>query len=313
MKWILTLLMICCGCQSQGQLNWRGVNPPTYSDSLGNPGDAYIVGMTNNVIWRRFPVSLLATNITAGLEWPYTSITNAPWLTNNQSGVNFYDHTVSNSNPFSVALFVSGAQGAGGALVVGNGGINIWDGRLVFSKSQADRLIDMTSSTNVYEDIVFPLTTLNPPGLESPAVLISTNGPSGDQMALYTSANDVLFVVAQMPHTWTAGTRIYPHIHHTPASANPVTNVWRIAYTMSDINGTLPSSTVVTNRVITPAGQWAHRLNDVPTNGIDMAATVGPSTIISLKYTLLSTSEPLRIKSYDVHYRWGGSPVVFNP
>ena len=348
-------LLLCAGCigHGQGQINWKQQRIAPPADSFGVQTNAYILGVSNNVVWRMFPVSLLASNVLSSSDGSLLSNVTAVAVSNggNLTNVNIYALGINepleifNSAGIEVAsisasgCFTGCGTGLNGIpisalLATGTLSSNVflrgdekWTGiwfatnsatatnalRVTPTESYTNRTVDMTAQTNVYDDIVFPLTTLNPPGLESPATLIATNGPSGDQMALYTDVNNVLFVVAQMPHTWTAGTTIYPHIHHTPASANSVTSVWRVAYSVADIGGTLPTSTVVTQQVITAAGQWAHRLNDVPTNGISMSGKTGPSTIVSMKYTLLSTSEPLRIKSYDVHYRWGGSPVIFNP
>lgn len=186
---------------------------------------------------------------------------------------------------------------------------------LVMLGGSLDRVIDIEAETNSYDDLVFPITTLNPPGTESAATLVASSGPSGDQLALVFVANNVFLVAPQMSHTWTPGTTIFPHLHFMPQTTAALTNKWRISYAVADINGMFPTSTIVTNNITITAGseQWEHKLVNVPTNGIPMTGKTGPSTEVLLRYTLLATSGDTHVISFDIHYHTGGTPVIYTP
>lgn len=177
-----------------------------------------------------------------------------------------------------------------------------------------NRAVDWSSQTNAYDDIVFPMTSLTPPGAEAPATFSYTSGQSGDQMALVFSVNNIFHVEVQTPHTWVAGTQVYPHLHIEPQTAGAITSVWRVAYSIADIGSVFPADTVETNQMIIAAGQqWFSKLVNMPTNGIVMTGKVGPSTMVRMKYTLLSTTASLHVLSFDIHIRTGGSPQPYNP
>jgi hypothetical protein len=177
------------------------------------------------------------------------------------------------------------------------------------------RFLDMTASNEVFEDIVFPIATLNPVGIGSPANLVATSGQSGLDMALEYTTNNTLYVAAQMPHTWNPGTDVFPHIHIQPQFNILNTIQWQGWYSISDLNGTFPVSTAIApfNTNIPAGNQWKHLLMAMPPAGISMAGFAGPSTIVRLKFQVVSVTNPFHAISFDVHYEWGGSPVVYPP
>lgn len=184
---------------------------------------------------------------------------------------------------------------------------------LVTSTGGTNRPVDWTSQTNVYDDIIFPLALLDPPGAVKPGEHVWTSGRDGDKEALRFEATEQFHVTGQMPHWWVPETTVYPHLHVEPQTTNAITNTWAIYYTTADIGSAFPTNTVVTNTVVIPAGQWTHRLVGLPTNGIPMTGRTGPSTFIRARYVLLATSEATDVLQFDIHARQGGAPVVYNP
>jgi len=177
------------------------------------------------------------------------------------------------------------------------------------------RYLDMTASNEVFEDINFNIESLNPVGIGSPATLVVTSGQSGIDVALQYTTNNTLYVAVQMPHTWAPGTRVYPHIHVQPQLNILNTIVWDGWYSISDLNGTFPVSTHIGafNTNIAAGNQWKHLLMPMPPGGIDMTGFAGPSTILRLKFQVTSVTNIFHAISFDVHYQWGGSPVVYPP
>lgn len=44
-----------------------------------------------------------------------------------------------------------------------------------------------------------------------------------------------------------------------------------------------------------------------------MTTNLGPSTIVKMRFELLGAAEDVHVLGFDVHYRYGGSPVTYNP
>lgn len=189
------------------------------------------------------------------------------------------------------------------------------DDSIVLSANIGKRYLDMTASDEVYEDLRFPIATLNPVGVGSPATVVVDSGQSGIDYALRYTVNNTLYVPVQMSHHWIPGTRIYPHIHVQPQTANINAISWAGWYSIADEDGVFPANTAmgVFASGIPAGNQWKMLILQMPPGGIDMTGIAGPSTFIRLKYQVAAVSETFDVIGFDVHYRWGGSPVVYSP
>jgi len=186
---------------------------------------------------------------------------------------------------------------------------------ITLSGNIGKRYLDMTATDEVYNDINFNISTLNPVGVGSPATIVVTSGQSGIDYALRYTVNNTLYAVVQLPHYWIPGTRVYPHIHVQPQTANINAVSWAGWYSIADIGGVFPAPTAigVFATGIAAGNQWKHLLLPMPPGGIDMTGFTGPSAIIRLKFEVAAVSETFDVIGFDVHYRWGGSPVVYSP
>lgn len=176
--------------------------------------------------------------------------------------------------------------------------------------SATTRAITFTD-TNIWDDINFSLSDLDPAGLASaPALTVVGNR----LLTVFdTLGNDTSFVNFQMPHTWVTNTPVYTHFHYLTQDTDPITNVWEITYSTADIGQAYTNEVTVTNQIIIAGGTSnKHVLVNVPTNGIPMTHN-GPSTIGCTKFRLLSGNKDAHIEGFDVHYRVGGSQVPYNP
>lgn len=66
--------------------------------------------------------------------------------------------------------------------------------------------------------------------------------------AFRPTGDDALYFSVQMPHSWKAGTNIFPHIHWTPITVGETgKNVvyWELEYVWANNGETFPSSTIV--------------------------------------------------------------------
>jgi hypothetical protein len=78
----------------------------------------------------------------------------------------------------------------------------------------------------VWDDLRFPATAVNPPGLASDPTFDSINvGWLFDD-----SSTEVLFLVAQLPHSYKEGTNLHCHVHWEPTNTNTGNVLWRMSY-----------------------------------------------------------------------------------
>ena len=169
------------------------------------------------------------------------------------------------------------------------------------------------SATNLYNDHIFQVSTLNPVGPLTGPTIVDTSGANSQSIAAVFNTGDVCMLVDQMDHTWVPETTIYPHFHIEPQTAGALTNTVICKYSVADIGGTFPAWTIVTNTVVIAGSQqWKHVLMSMPTNGISMAGKTGPSTAIKMRCEW-TTSGDVHVISADIHYRVRGSPVAYSP
>lgn len=189
------------------------------------------------------------------------------------------------------------------------------DEDLIFSKtSTTSRIIDATSTTNIYNDVNFSVSALNP-GASGAQLKVDSGSNTVKQLSLEMDDGELVYVNVQMPHEWVAGSTVFPHFHWQPQLDNAVTNVWITTYEIADGNQDFsPQVQVTSTNIIAAGNQWQHKLMNVPSGGIDMTGYEGPSTIIRMRFELDSTTDPdIDILGFDVHVRCGGSPVPYNP
>jgi hypothetical protein len=118
-----------------------------------------------------------------------------------------------------------------------------------------------------YDDLRVPVVTAN----------ATVNGPTLAQLKagftvwvykfINTGARNVTFV-AQLPHSWTEGTNIIPHVHFIPDTGGTIgqTITWTLDYVWMNIGDTIPGAvTVVSNTYTTVAGDAGkHLILDIP-------------------------------------------------
>ena len=95
--------------------------------------------------------------------------------------------------------------------------------------------------TGLWEDLRFPAQGINPPGPDNAPARNATDG----LLEFSASANNIISIVAQMPHGWKSGTNIHPHLHIL-TSSDPGANLktrWRLGYKIMDVNDPEPSFT----------------------------------------------------------------------
>lgn len=98
-----------------------------------------------------------------------------------------------------------------------------------------------------WDDLAFPATAINPPGIASDPTFNTT------YITWDFSSADVLFIAGQLPHEYKEGSSIVPHVHWQPSNTNQGTFVWKLEYTWRNLDGAWSSLTTST-KTVTPGG-----------------------------------------------------------
>ena len=78
----------------------------------------------------------------------------------------------------------------------------------------------------VWEDLRFPASAVNPPGLVSDPDLDPTTG-----LYLFDAAStELIYIFVQMPHSWKEGSEISPHVHWQKTTSAAGDVLWRMRY-----------------------------------------------------------------------------------
>ena len=126
---------------------------------------------------------------------------------------------------------------------------------------------------NVYDDLRTPSTATNAGGANDPTfaqLLNNGSGSTGIFAWLFPqNLERELFFWAQVPHTWTEGSIIKPHIHWAPTDATAGDVVWGLEYTKATPLSVLPNSTITTVTDSTDTTSLKHQIATFP----DIVAT----------------------------------------
>lgn len=90
-----------------------------------------------------------------------------------------------------------------------------------------------------WDDLRFPAQGINPPGAAGSATRETAVG----LLSFAGNADNYIAGVAQMPHSWRAGTSVRPHIHLIPINAAAgVNSVWKFEYNRANNNDTFENA-----------------------------------------------------------------------
>jgi hypothetical protein len=123
--------------------------------------------------------------------------------------------------------------------------------------SAIESLLDV-KFTDVWDDL--RINTFSVQGAFDPVFTkVFDNGASSRGIWLwrfaYATTDQELFFNAQMPHAWTPGTTIYPHVHWLPAADGGAGEKvkWGLEYVVQEIGGVFPTnSTIIYSNVHSP-------------------------------------------------------------
>lgn len=88
----------------------------------------------------------------------------------------------------------------------------------------------------VWDDLRFPAQGINPAGQTDAPSIDTTTFPG--TLLFSASVVNLIAGVAQMPHAWSRGTAIHPHVHWAKSTSAAGGVVWEWCYSIADIGGT---------------------------------------------------------------------------
>jgi len=90
------------------------------------------------------------------------------------------------------------------------------------------------------------------------------------------STESVHFSV-QIPHSYKLGTNLLPHVHWAPTDATTGTVTWKLEYTIANVDGTFPTTTVLSVSDVSDEVAFKHQfadLGDITGTAIDNVSTM---------------------------------------
>lgn len=92
-----------------------------------------------------------------------------------------------------------------------------------------------------WEDLQFPATAINPPGAASDPDWDSSNGG----WLFDAGSTEVLYLIAQMSHTWVEGTDLEPHVHWEKSTSAAGNVRWQLRYEWARIDAVRTAITTI--------------------------------------------------------------------
>lgn len=159
-----------------------------------------------------------------------------------------------------------------------------------------------------WDDLRFPATAVNPPGLGSDPDFDTTNGG----YLFDASSTELVFFAAQMPHQWREESTIRPHVHWQKTTSATGNVYWRMEYKWAPKNTVMDAAFTtlnVTSTVsATPDTDEADK-HLISSFGDITASGKGLSDMLMIKISRIggdaadTYNSDCRLLEFDIHYR----------
>ena len=93
--------------------------------------------------------------------------------------------------------------------------------------------VESSEHATSWDDLRFPATAINPPGQASDPDVEASSG----LLLFAASGTELIYALAQMPHSWDEGSDISPHIHWTKTTSAGGDVAWNLKYKLFPIGG----------------------------------------------------------------------------
>lgn len=161
------------------------------------------------------------------------------------------------------------------------------------------------TSTNIYNDLRFPFSSVDLPGLGADPDVAIVNG------CIYTltfAQNDYLFFNPQMSHDYWPNTPLFPHLH-TYSTGTAITNTFKLIYSYADIGGVFTAQKTNTVTIATSGVAGEHELHNLGAmDALSVADDDSVSSMIGVKLIRTDSGTGINMMEFDIHYRikYGG-------
>lgn len=167
---------------------------------------------------------------------------------------------------------------------------------------EADGTMRMNGASTVWDDMTFPVTAINPAGTAT----AMTFDPDNIGFLSSATATQSVAILAQMPHSWKAGSSIQPHIHWMPTTTNGGNVLWRMEYKWTNTDDVESSTWTAIDALY--SGNWTAWKHQMASFGfIDWTGkTVSSMLVIRISriggdVTDTYTASAL-LREFDIHY-----------
>ena len=162
---------------------------------------------------------------------------------------------------------------------------------------------------DVWDDLRFPSSGLNPAGSTAPAIVNTTTG----MLSFAGTADNIIGGIAQMPHAWKYASTVRPHLHLMFPTSNTGKNTrWKFEYNRGNANENFEHAfgTYTALPIITVANPAATAKQVLAAFGdLDMAGYRGSACIL-WRITRMAASDAADddtnaaiLLEFDIHYQ----------
>ena len=186
-----------------------------------------------------------------------------------------------------------------------DGGTNLYvNGARVMSIN----LDTITVSTNWgWEDLRFPVGVAAPvtPNADVVANIANNSITFETTASTNRTTDDHVYGVAQMPHTWRAGSDIMPHVHFEQTNADQ-TNCWYMYYRLQPLPGEIVTAWTFAGPASNLYAYTSNTIHQLSSFGrIGMSTASNESSIVDWKVFRLGSAGTgnIEFKEFDIHYQ----------
>jgi hypothetical protein len=154
-----------------------------------------------------------------------------------------------------------------------------------------------------WDDMLAPASALSPGATPANPIIF---GPSGSIRVFGFGIGEDLGGTIQIPHSWSEGTIIHPHVHWSPVNTSTGNVAWSLDYYWLNVNAAaVAAPTTITTPDQAGSGvAWAHQLVSFPT--IVGTGKLISSILIFRLSRVAATAPPAltgdaALLSFDVH------------
>ncbi len=166
---------------------------------------------------------------------------------------------------------------------------------------------DELDPTARWDDLRFPVQAINPPGGASDPDVEATTGA----LLFAAAGTELVYGVAQMPHSWAEGTAVYPHVHWQKTTSASGNVLWRFEYEIVNNGATAAMDYGTQSDVTTPVTPDNDTANEVLIStfgSVDMT-DCNISCLMLWKLSRIggdasdTYGADARLLEFDIHYR----------